>query len=60
VSVSVAPAGNLAGEPRVTRSSGYQVLDRAALAAVTAAAPFPGVPQQVPRELELTLVFTLR
>lgn len=60
VAVSVTPEGHLAGEPRVTRSSGYAVLDRAAVAAVNQAAPFPPVPQDSPRELELTLVFTLR
>lgn len=60
VAVSVAPEGTLAVEPRVTRSSGYAVLDRAAVAAISDAAPFPGVPSGPPRDLELTLVFTLR
>jgi len=59
VAVLVSPVGTLVGEPRVVRSSGYPSLDGAAVTAITRAAPFPGVPER-PRELELTLVFTLR
>lgn len=58
--VSVTPEGTLAREPRFVRSSGYPSLDRAAVTAVNQAVPFPGVPAGLPREVELTLVFTLR
>lgn len=59
VGFSVSGQGDLVGEPRVT-SSGWAVLDRAAVAAVVAAAPFASPPSGTVEHLELTLVFTLR
>lgn len=56
-------SGGRVSDARVTASSGYASLDRAALAAVEAASPFPAAPESLgagPWPFTVTLVFTLR
>lgn len=58
----IGPGGELLGA-EVTRSSGMDVLDRAAVEAVEAAAPFPPVPDaagRAPLPVEVRLAFVLR
>src|SRR5690606_19929851 len=50
-SVVVQRDGRLAGAPRLVRSSGYEDLDRAALAAIQAATPFSPLPDDIAPEL---------
>ena len=49
VRVSVRLDGSIVGTPRITRSSGYSDLDRAALDAVTASLPFAPIPVDLAR-----------
>jgi len=44
--------GSLRGAPRLVRSSGYEDLDQAALAAIRAATPFSPVPDDLAPSLE--------
>jgi periplasmic protein TonB len=61
VAFRISPQGGLR-TPRVLNHSGYDILDRAALRAVSDAAPFPKPPQRFrdkPLSLEVVLVFSL-
>jgi protein TonB len=62
VTFSLSAAGDLIGEPKVKRSSGYSQLDGAALMAVRRGAPypeFPGRAEDLPAALEVEVTFTL-
>lgn len=63
VRVRLRPDGSLDGSPRVHASSGARSLDREAVRMVTAAAPFPPLPEGLPHEradIPIPIVFELR
>lgn len=65
VSFGLTPDGRLTGEPQIVEggSSGYGLLDRAALKAVRRGAPypkFPGRPEDMPDPLLVEVAFLLR
>jgi protein TonB len=63
VSFSLSAAGELLGEPKLARSSGYSQLDQAALKAVRRGAPypkFPGKEEDLPAVLRLEVTFIMR
>ncbi len=50
------------GKVEITKSSGYEILDKAALQSVRSAAPFPPIPEKVRRDeiqMSITLVFRI-
>lgn len=62
VTFSLSTAGELIGEPKLARSSGYSQLDRAALKAVRRGAPypkFPGKEEDLPAALQVEVTFIL-
>jgi protein TonB len=62
VAFSLSAEGELIGEPKLTRSSGYSQLDQAALMAVRRGAPypkFPGRAEDLPDTLRVEVTFVL-
>ncbi len=62
VTFSLSAVGDLIGEPKLARSSGYSQLDRAALMAVRRGAPypkFPGKAEDLPGALQVEVTFVL-
>jgi protein TonB len=63
VSFGLTLDGQLIGEPQLVKSSGYGLLDRAALRAVRRGAPypeFPGKAEDLPKLLRIEVTFILR
>jgi protein TonB len=63
VAFSLTPGGQLSGEPQLVQSSGFGVLDRAALKAVRRGAPypeFPGKVEELPEIMRVEVAFIMR
>jgi protein TonB len=63
VAFSLTPGGQLSGEPQLVQSSGYGVLDRAALKAVRRGEPypeFPGKVEELPEIMRVEVAFIMR